>query len=101
MTSGEHEFHPSYLKVARFLGEKPAGRAYRQAEELLYRSPTSELSAYRFHLNRVWHVAILGDPNLARAVGPYTCSVSEEEVQLWRAGQLPQKAALSRRRSGP
>ena len=62
MTSREHQSsEPEYLKVARFSGEKPAGRAYRQAEELLFRSPDSELSAYRFHLNRVWHVAILGD----------------------------------------
>src|SRR5215213_8112013 len=62
MTSRESQSsQPEYLKVARFLGEKPAGRAYRQAEELLYRSPDTELSAYRFHLNRVWHVAVLGD----------------------------------------
>jgi hypothetical protein len=62
MTSGEHQSsEPEYLKVARFSGEKPAGRAYRQAEELLFRSPDTELSAYRFHLNRIWHVAVLGD----------------------------------------
>src|SRR2546429_9461142 len=61
MTSREHHSEPGYLKVARFAGEKAAGRAYRQAEELLYRSPDTELSAYRFHLNRVWHVAVLGD----------------------------------------
>jgi hypothetical protein len=62
MTSRENQSsEPEYLKVARFSGEKPAGRAYRQAEELLYRSPDTELSTYRFHLNRVWHVAILGD----------------------------------------
>src|SRR5215216_3988517 len=62
MTSRESQSsEPEYLKVARFLGEKPAGRAYRQAEELLYRSPDTELSTFRFHLNRVWHVAVLGD----------------------------------------
>lgn len=61
MPSSEHESQPQYLQVARFSGEKPAGRAYRQAEELLFRSPDSELSAYRFHLSRVWHVAVLGD----------------------------------------
>jgi hypothetical protein len=61
MPSSEHESRPEYLQVARFSGEKPAGRAYRQAEELLFRSPDSELSAYRFHLSRIWHVAVLGD----------------------------------------
>src|SRR5215204_5185378 len=35
------------------------------------------------------------------AVGPYTCSVSEEEIQLWRTDQSPQKAVLPRRRSSP
>ena len=59
MTSREQQ--PEYLKVARFLGEKPAGRAYRQAEQLLYRRPDCDLSAFRFHLSRIWHVAILGD----------------------------------------
>ena len=60
MASREQQ-QPEYLKVASFSGEKPAGRAYRQAEELLYRRPDCDLSAFRFHLSRVWHVAVLGD----------------------------------------
>src|SRR5438874_2675381 len=62
MTSRENQSSKlEYLKVARFPSEKPAGRAYRQAEELLFRSPDTELSAYRFQLSHVWHVAVLGD----------------------------------------
>ena len=52
---------PVYVTAARFSGEKPAGRAYRQAQDLLFATPDCELSAYRFHLDRIWHVAVLGD----------------------------------------
>src|SRR5215213_507287 len=52
---------PAYLRVARFSREKPAGRAYRKAQDLLFATPDCELSAYRFHLDRIWHVAVLGD----------------------------------------
>jgi hypothetical protein len=63
MTSREHRSsEPEYLKVARFLGDKPAGRAYRQAQDLLFAAPDCELSTFRLHLNRVWHVAVLGEP---------------------------------------
>jgi hypothetical protein len=54
-----HE-HPDYLKAARFGGKKPAARAYRQAQNLLFATPDCELSAFRFHLDRLWHVAALG-----------------------------------------
>lgn len=50
-----------YFKVARFSAEKPAGRAYRRAQDLLFATPDCELSAFRFHLDRIWHVAVLGD----------------------------------------
>lgn len=52
----------AYVRAARFSGEKPAGRAYRKAQDLLFRAPDCELSAYRFHLDRIWHVAVLGQP---------------------------------------
>ena len=52
---------PVYVRTARFSAEKPAGRAYRKAQDLLFRTPDCELSAYRFHLDRIWHVAVLGD----------------------------------------
>lgn len=62
MTSSEQEHQPSYLQVARFSGERPAGRAYNQLQEAIFRSPGCELSVFRLILNRQWHVAVLGDP---------------------------------------
>ena len=50
-----------YYRAARFHGEKPAGRAYNQAQETIFTAPDCELSAYRFHLDRVWHVAVVGE----------------------------------------
>ncbi len=61
MTSPERPPAPAYLRVARFTGETPAGRAYRRAQDLLVGAPACELSAFRFHLDRIWHVAVLGD----------------------------------------
>src|SRR5215211_8550453 len=62
MTSQEHEGQPFYLRVARFSGERPAGRAYNQLQEAIFRSPGCDLSVYRMLLRRDWHVAVLGDP---------------------------------------
>ena len=50
--ASSHE-HPAYLRAARFGGEKPAARAYRQAQDLLFATPDCELSAFRFHLDRL------------------------------------------------
>jgi hypothetical protein len=50
-----------YFKVARFPGERPAGQAYTQAQELIYRAPECELSVYRLQLETVWHVAVVGE----------------------------------------
>src|SRR5687768_2822572 len=59
----ESEPLPSYSRAARFAGEEPSGQAYFAAQEVLYTaSETLELSAYRFQLERVYHVAVLGDP---------------------------------------
>ena len=51
-----------YLQAARFPTERKAGRAYFQAQEALYNSPACDLSVYRFLLNRISHVAVLGAP---------------------------------------
>jgi hypothetical protein len=51
-----------YYQAARFRGECPARRAYFQAQDMLFHTPESELSAYRFQLERIWHVAVLGEP---------------------------------------
>jgi hypothetical protein len=64
MTSNEID-QPLYLQVARFSGERPAGRAYNQLQEAIFRSPACELSVYRMLLQRDWHVAVLGDPPAA------------------------------------
>lgn len=56
----EPEPHP-YCQAARFAGERPAGRAYFQAQEAIFQAEC-DLSAYRLQLNRLWHVAVVGEP---------------------------------------
>lgn len=62
MPSSEPEPEPSYLRVARFSGERPAGRAYHQLQDLIFCSPACDISVYRLLLIRDWHVAMLGLP---------------------------------------
>jgi len=52
---------PPYLRAARFATEPHSRRAYDQAQHALYATPESDVSLYRFHLNRVWHLAALGE----------------------------------------
>jgi len=49
-----------YYRAARFPGEQPAGRAYFQAQEVIYRATACDLSVYRLQLEQRWHVAVLG-----------------------------------------
>ncbi len=56
----EHEPVP-YHRTARFAGEGPAGVAYAAAQRAIFAGPANDLSAYRFQLNRVFHVAVLGE----------------------------------------
>jgi hypothetical protein len=51
---------PFYL-AARFPGEQPAARAYMRAREMVFQAPC-DLSVSRFLLDRVSHVAIIGEP---------------------------------------
>ena len=54
---------PRYHQAARFPGEDPAGVAYFAAQEAIFaHAGDVDLSAYRFQLDRVSHVAVLGDP---------------------------------------
>jgi hypothetical protein len=54
----EHEPLP-YCHASRYPGEKPAARAYRQAERVIFNAADDvDLSAYRFHVERIWHVAV-------------------------------------------
>ena len=56
----EHE-PPLYQRAAQFAGERPAGRAYDQAQRVIYEAPEpTDISVYRLQLNRLWHVAALG-----------------------------------------
>ena len=55
----EHEPVP-YHRSARFADEPSAGRAYIAAERTIFDGPPNDLSAYRVQLNRIYHVAVLG-----------------------------------------
>ena len=58
----EHEPIP-YQRAARFAGEQPAGVAYFQAQEAVYAAVGAvDVSVYRFQLDRIYHVAVLGQP---------------------------------------
>jgi hypothetical protein len=52
---------PPYLQAARFGDEPVSRRVYNRAQEALYATPESGVSVYRLQLNRVWHVAALGE----------------------------------------
>ncbi len=49
-----------YHRSARFADEPSAGLAYTAAERTIFDGPPNDLSAYRFQLNRIYHVAVLG-----------------------------------------
>ena len=49
-----------YLRAARFVGEQPAGRAYRALEHAVFTALPNDVPVYRFRLNGVYHVAIVG-----------------------------------------
>lgn len=50
-----------YYRAARFVSERAAGRAYFRTQRLVYNS-NCELSCFRFQLDGIYHVAILGEP---------------------------------------
>ncbi len=56
----EQEAIPYYL-ASRFGGERVAGQVYFQAQDLIFNTPDCEVSVYRFQLDRIYHVAVLGD----------------------------------------
>lgn len=49
-----------YQRASRFAGERPAGRAYTAAQQVIYEAPDSDLSVYRLQFNQLWYVAALG-----------------------------------------
>lgn len=61
---GPHRQEPqpiAYQRVARFTGERAAAQAYTQAQDAIFAAPC-DISAYRFLLDRVSHVALIGAP---------------------------------------
>src|SRR5437016_53342 len=60
---GTQEKQPvPYYKAARFGSERPALRVYERLRETLYTTSDVDLSVYRLLLNRVSHVAVIGEP---------------------------------------
>ena len=47
--------------AARFAAQGAAGQAYFRAQQAIFTNEC-DLSAYRFLLNGIWHVAVLGEP---------------------------------------
>ena len=59
---GADQHSELFCLAARFRAERPSRRVYFKAQDIIYRKPDSELSVYRFQLNQIFHVAILGAP---------------------------------------
>ena len=49
-----------YIRAARFAGEPPAGQAYVALQQAIFTAAPNDLSAYRFQLDGVYHVAVVG-----------------------------------------
>jgi hypothetical protein len=93
--SPEREPQPYYHAVC-FAGERPAGQVYQQLQELLYRAPDSDLSVYRLQLDRVYHVAVLGEPPPA-ALGQHITGLLAQGEPVTLPAQALQ-ALVERRR---
>ena len=88
----KHEPVP-YHRAARFAGEQPAGRAYTQAQRVIYEAPQPiDVSVFRLQLNRLWHVAALGvvpPASVLKALEKIlaTGEPAELPAEVWRALQ--------------
>ena len=51
-----------YHRVARFADADTAGQVYAQAQDAIFGGPPADLSVYRFLLDQVSHIAVLGAP---------------------------------------
>ena len=90
----EHE-PVAYHRTALFRDEPSAGGAYAAAQQALFEGPPNDLSAYRFQLNSVYHVAILGEPPPTDLDAQLTEILSVGEPATLPPGVL---AALAERR---
>ena len=91
-----HEAAPvPYHRTARFADAPSAGAVYGAAERAIFAGPPNDLSAYRFQLNRVYHVAVLGQPPPAELDEQLTAILASGEPAELPADVLH---ALSERR---
>lgn len=51
---------PFYYEAARFPNEQFSGLVYFAVQEIVFNATAEDLSAYRFQLQQLWHVAALG-----------------------------------------
>ena len=57
----EPEAMPAYWRASRYEDEGSAGAAYFRTRDALFGSRHA-LSTYRFQLDQLWHVAVVGEP---------------------------------------
>ena len=57
---GSEQQATPYHLAAWITDEQVAGAPYSRIQDLVFSAPDCELSAYRFHIKGVWHVAIVG-----------------------------------------
>ena len=60
-----------YHRTARFADERVASTVYAAVQDAIFAGPANDLSAYRFLLDQVSHVTVLGEPppaELAKAL---------------------------------
>src|SRR5437660_134904 len=82
-TQGQHPESENaplpYSQAARFREERPAGRAYAQAQALIFKNEECDLSAFRFHVQRDWYVTVLGETP--------TADLQDKIARILRAGE--------------
>ena len=84
-----------YHRTARFADEPSAGLAYGAAQRAIFDGPPNDLSAYRFQLNTIYHVTVLGEPPPADLDDQLTEILASGEPAILPAEVL---AALAERR---
>ena len=57
--ASEQQATPYHL-AAWFTDEQAAGATYSLMQDLIFNAPDCELSVYRFQMEGVWHVAVVG-----------------------------------------
>jgi hypothetical protein len=99
--SGGQPSSQPYYRAARFASEADAAQAYFKAQDVVFRDPDNDLSAYRLQFDLVWHVAVLGaqptralDRRLRRVLSagdPTTLPAEVLELLLQRRARAVQK----------